>query len=415
MEQILEPTEKFPFNTLTLTSPTVISGGAYFIKYLIQKEPVYIQLPKCKTKQGIVKSGKKFYCDLLFTNDDEEFIQWIESLETYSQKHIFENRSKWFENELDMHDIETSFTPSLKVFKSGKFYLLRVSIPSRLGNCCLQIFDEAENIVDYTTLTDSTNILTILEVKGIRCSVRNFQIEFEVKQMMVLKQTMSFDKCIISRSSTGPIRDVSELLDSRTVASLHSGTDKPFRNVALGVGDMPTPTQLLPENIPLTEVTSSPESVVQANDDNPIHDVSNSSSTESVQELLGKGITDPEVSDDTIPKPLMDDKQNDPLVISPTLEKSYPVETQPTGHITNDIVEVDFPIETIDPTNTMEIKERSDVYYEIYKQARQKAKECRKMAIQAYLEAKQIKELYNLDTIDESDDEDEEALVSENK
>ena len=31
----------------------------------------------------------------------------------------------------------------------------------------------------------------------------------------------------------------------RYVASLHSGTDKPFRNVALGVGDMPTPTQLL--------------------------------------------------------------------------------------------------------------------------------------------------------------------------
>ena len=37
----------------------------------------------------------------------------------------------------------------------------------------------------------------------------------------------------------------------RPAAPLHSGTDKPFRNVALGVGDMPTPTQLLPANLPL--------------------------------------------------------------------------------------------------------------------------------------------------------------------
>ena len=42
---------------------------------------------------------------------------------------------------------------------------------------------------------------------------------------------------------------------------------------------------------------------------------------------------------------------------------------------------------------------------EIYKEARKKAKESKKAAVQAYLEAKRIKSLYLLDEIESSDDE----------
>ena len=42
---------------------------------------------------------------------------------------------------------------------------------------------------------------------------------------------------------------------------------------------------------------------------------------------------------------------------------------------------------------------------EIYKEAKKKAQEAKKHAIQAYLEAKRIKSLYLLDEIESSDDE----------
>jgi hypothetical protein len=60
-------------------------------------------------------------------------------------------------------------------------------------------------------------------------------------------------------------------------------------------------------------------------------------------------------------------------------------------------------------SETVSLKKRNDVYYEMYKEARQKAKVARDLALSAYLEAKRIKNTYMLDDIiDSSDDDDSE-------
>ena len=51
------------------------------------------------------------------------------------------------------------------------------------------------------------------------------------------------------------------------------------------------------------------------------------------------------------------------------------------------------------------IKKPSEVYIEIYKSAIDKAKQIKKAAAEAYLEAKKIKTKYNLQDIEDSDDE----------
>ena len=58
--------------------------------------------------------------------------------------------------------------------------------------------------------------------------------------------------------------------------------------------------------------------------------------------------------------------------------------------------------------NTFEIKSREEIYLETYKKAKKKAKEIRKNAIQAFLEAKNIKTKYNLESLVDSDTSDEE-------
>ena len=59
----------------------------------------------------------------------------------------------------------------------------------------------------------------------------------------------------------------------------------------------------------------------------------------------------------------------------------------------------------------MDLKSHQQIYLEIYKDAKKKAKEIRKNAILAFLEAKQIKNKYNLDDIDnESSDDGEDFL-----
>ena len=52
----------------------------------------------------------------------------------------------------------------------------------------------------------------------------------------------------------------------------------------------------------------------------------------------------------------------------------------------------------------MKLKPAKEVYFEIYKAARKRAKDAKMQAIKTYLEAKKIKSTYLLDDIESSDD-----------
>jgi hypothetical protein len=242
MNTIIEPNDNFSFEKLTMTSPVVVSGGNHFIKYLLNDRPLYIQPPNCKLKQGIIKAGKRSYCDLMFTNENENFIRWMENLEIHSRKLIFNNRAKWFETELEEHDIENSFASPLKIFKSGKFYIARVNIPSALGKTTLKIYDENENLVDGDTLKENENVATILEIQGIRCSPRMFQIDLEMKQLLILKPVDLFEKCILLKPAK-PLEEPKSL---------------PVQPENIQITEAPLPEENLTETI-LQETQSEPQ------------------------------------------------------------------------------------------------------------------------------------------------------------
>lgn len=341
MENIYEATADFPFDKLTIVKPTAIAGGNYFMKFRIHDSPLYIQSPKCQLKQGISKAGKRFYSDLMFSNEHEQFTQWIERLENFSQKYIYEQRAQWFETDLDMHDIENSFTPSLKLYKSGKYYLARASIPSLMGKCSLKIYDEKENEIDYEQLAENMNVITILEILGIKCSARSFQIEIEIKQMLVLKPTNLFDKCILvktpgSQPVPGPgIIDLGKTMDEES-----------------------TPTLTNP----------------------------------SIESAEGFSET---VAPEYLAEPSFEEKETAVEEKEPPVEERFSEINYP--------IEVDFPLDELPESDSIQLKTRNDVYYKMYRDAKRKAKIARDLALSSYLEAKRIKNIYMLDEIDDSD------------
>lgn len=358
MSEIYDTNEPFDFNKLVLTKPSPVTGGNYFIKCLVNNGPLYIQPPKCKTRQGILKAGKRFYTDLIFTNEDENFIQWMENLENNCQQFIYNNREKWFDGDMELHDIENYFTSPLKIFKSGKFYIARTNISTVLGKIGLKIYDENENEVPMENINDKTNVMTILEVQGIKCSTRSFQIELEMKQMMVLKPQDLFEKCIIKTKSSNSKPNIENLVDETVISNNDILVDTLVEN--------PNETEYL-ENI---------EPCINDNEIK-IH-----LDTPQLDEII-------ENQSDTIePDPIQDD-----------LEKIQPIET-------DGIEEVEFNLEELEKADEIQIKKRNDIYYEMYREARQKAKVARDLALSAYLEVKRIKNTYMLDDIEDSDESD---------
>lgn len=367
MSEIYDTNEPFDFNKLVLTKPAPVTGGNYFIKCLVNNGPLYIQPPKCKTRQGILKAGKRFYTDLIFTNEDENFIQWMENLENNCQQFIYNNREKWFDGEMELHDIENYFTSPLKIFKSGKFYIARTNISTVLGKIGLKIYHENENEVPMENINDKTNIMTILEVQGIKCSTRSFQIELEMKQLMVLKPQDLFEKCIIKTKNS----NMKPSIDAKPSIDNLGHQDVVIENDII----VDTPLNIPIEREYLENMDSSLSSI--KNDEIKIDlEPPQMAETSEKQANLGETST-----------------------IQDNLDKIPPIET-------DGIEEVEFNLEELEKADEIQIKKRNDIYYEMYREARQKAKVARDLALSAYLEVKRIKNTYMLDDIDDSDESD---------
>lgn len=350
MENIYEAAEAFPFDKLVLLKPTAVSGGNYFIKFRINDSPLYIQSPKCQTKQGIQKAGKRYYSDLMFTNENENFIQWMERLENYTQKYIYDHRADWFETDLEMHDIENSFSPSLKLYKSGKYYLARMNVPTLLGKCTLKIYDERENEIDVENISENANVITILEIQGVKCSARSFQIEIEIKQMLVLKPVNMFEKCILTKH-------------------IPKSVDATFSNV---VEDEPQDSK----------------------------DLANSNESENLIHTT----TEP-TEFETDPDPKEPDVEESETFSHNDLDIEIPIPA-----FSDDPVEVEFALDELPETDIIQLKTRNDVYYKMYRDAKRKAKIARDLALSSYLEAKRIKNAYMLDELEDSDSDLEESF-----
>ena len=72
----------------------------------------------------------------------------------------------------------------------------------------------------------------------------------------------------------------------------------------------------------------------------------------------------------------------------------------------DDILEINLNIDEMENFESIHLKEKTEVYYQMYKEARQKAKLAKSLALSSYMEARKIKNLYMLEDIDDSDESD---------
>jgi len=360
MENIVEPSESFDFSSLSLAHPVGIQGGAYFTKIEYNKKPLYIQTTKGQSRQGFVKTGKKYYIDLMFDKNAETLINWFENLETRCQKLIFEKRDTWFQNSLEETDIESAFNSTIRVYKSGKFYLLRTNVKNtHNGLPSINIYNEHKNHLTMENVTSETNIISILEIQGIKFTSRNFQIEIELKQVMLLDNNPIFDNCLIK-----------------------------------------TGKQIEPQEIPLINFNNSDsleqdlKVIEKSNEEDGTLDDIVETNLEEMNDLEQFNISTPEEKEETISLDFEDLEEN--------IEEN-------SGSIC-EVVNLDLSLEN--NLETMQLKKPNQVYFELYKEARNKAKMAKKNAIIAYLEAKNIKKTYMLETLID-DDSDFDAEIDE--
>lgn len=411
MEGIYNTDSSFDFTNLNLAKPQPIPGGNYFIRLSISGKPLYIRHPKCKTKQGFFRAGKKYHTDLMFTHEDTNFIEWMENLESHCQNLLYVNRDQWFEDTMEIHDIENYFTSPLKIFKSGKFYIARVNVSTNLGNPILKIYDEDENLVAMDKVDNKVDVMSVLEIKGIKCSATSFQIEMEIKQMMIMKPEDIFDKCLFRTnismlpSSSSDTIEMEETVKSPEIDNSKSENDSVDLN---SLPDVSNPSEISIELQPHNEDVI----IEDVNDETIIEEGINEEFANDEQEIL---LTNEDPGEKTLEQEenTLETLDNIHTNENHIIEKMNDTTDIEQSENNCDLQEIQVSLDEIPTDESISIRNKDNVYYQMYKEAKSKAKVARDLAISSYLEAKRIKNLYMLNDTSDSDDSDFENMESE--
>ena len=311
----------FSCDLLRLTTPTVLqNGNSHFTRIVFDDSPLYFQTPRCETKQGIVTTTttKKTYYDLVLDSNSETshspkefkaFVEWLQTLEDAVIKLLHSNGKLWFRDPLSEDDVRGLFASPLKPLKGGNQLSLRVNVPTSVtrANACT-VFDESEKPVHLSYLTPEHQIISIIEVLGIRFTSSSFQMDLSCKQIAAVSNQPLFQSCVIKKDAS--------IYGYASATATSTATATATRSA-------------IPGSI----------------------------------------------------------KKEDTGELKPLLETDIIIEQEP-------------PISIHDPLK---------IYYSLYKAALKRAKDAKRMSIQAFLDAKNIKNKYNLDIYDEdyNDDDDD--------
>lgn len=433
---IVIPDNQFNYNNLRLADPISVQGGSYFTKITNNQYPLYVQTPKCMTLKGFIKSGKKIHSDLVFNNNDDVFIQWLVDLESKCEDLLYQKSSDWFQSPLELDDIQNAFNSCVKIQKTGN-YILRtnVKLNSLTQDPLIKIYNESENVLSMEDVIPDTNIIVILEIKGVKFTSKNFQLEAEMKQVMVLNKDL-FENCLI-RPTTNPVviqnnseksPKTLENIETKQMSQLDIDNVIEETNNTKDLDDLieAKKDEDIPEKFSDEELESSDsdddsiekltlgEQLVALEEIDNIEDSTKTSTEDEIvsANILSENLVNLETKESipnpkTSPKASMNTEESEVSIEALNKEKEI-VENiledikpnSPTSTILN---EVDIDSTALDP-EVLQLNKPSEYYYELYKQVRETARQQKQSALENYMKAKNIKNTYMLDDISDTSD-----------
>lgn len=398
---IYKPSKDFDFNLFSLENPQPVQGGSYFTRVVNNNDkPLFIQLPKCTTKQGVVKTNRGLYCDLMYSkNQCDDLIEWVLALEKYLQDKINDKKDIWFTTDITEDDIESMTTPIYRLYKSGKNLLIRTNLDvdksTNMGKCTVYSEDEIKLSVD--NITNAVNIIPLIKIEGIKFTSKSFDIEIKLVQSMVLnKEPEIMQTCMIKREDKNNTRD--NLLRSRDDENTKTLETDVVSNTHYEL-EQANNTEINDEQLTQEQHNEAPDNKEQSIEasDNTEQSIE---ASDNKQQMNGEEITE---APDNI------QSRNEENFVNETIkEKEDNSILDYENNLDLEKSSLDLEEITINPDgeDSISIKNPKEIYEEIYRVARSKAKKMRAASIEAFLEAKRIKSQYVLDDIEDSDSED---------
>jgi len=402
--------DNFPFNKLALGNPSPLqNGNSYFVKLTTNDErPVYLQMPKSKTKNGVVETKRLSYIDILYDSlGNDKIFEWADNFEEKCKNMINEKKHIWFYDDITDEELDAMMSPILRTYKAGSKLLLRTYIKNNVFNKKCIVYDEDENIKELKDITVDKTIIPLIHVSGIKFTSKSIELKLSLSQTMILNDNYNENnKCLIQRKST--INNFDN--NSNTLVETEKITEP-----QLEPEPQPEPE---PEPQPEAEPQPQPEEIIEQLTEVSNVEVETDTETDSelieLDELIKQKASNIDISSQLITENEnreVLENNNENNIISKNNEQDEELEIEYDELLCdnieneNELKEINLEISSNIEDTPLSLKKPNEVYHEIYRAAREKAKKMKQQAIEAYLEVNEIKKKYMIEDLDDSDDE----------
>ena len=394
--------DNFPFNKLALGNPSPLqNGNSYFVKLTTNDErPVYLQMPKSKTKNGVVETKRLSYIDILYDSlGNDKIFEWADNFEEKCKNMINEKKHIWFYDDITDEELDAMMSPILRTYKAGSKLLLRTYIKNNVFNKKCIVYDEDENIKELKDITVDKTIIPLIHVSGIKFTSKSIELKLSLSQTMILNDNYNENnKCLIQRKST--INNFDN--NSNTLVETEKITE----------------AEPQPEPQPEAEPQPQPEEIIEQLTEVSNVEVETDTETDSelieLDELIKQKASNIDISSQLITENEnreVLENNNENNIISKNNEQDEELEIEYDELLCdnieneNELKEINLEISSNIEDTPLSLKKPNEVYHEIYRAAREKAKKMKQQAIEAYLEVNEIKKKYMIEDLDDSDDE----------
>lgn len=362
------PGDPFKFESIVFADPT--SGGqrgGYFSRLsCTDSAPLLIQTSATTSKSGITTTTRSTHIDIEI-DPNSALHQWLADLENYILESITANSDKWFTSPMTADEISYLLVPVCK--RQAKREFMRATIPvARYAaqSRGLSVFDENEVSQPQSSITADTRFIGVVEVVGVRFTSTAMRIELNLKQVMVLGKTAE-PVCLVNKSKvaveTDSMSNAEPTADNRTVET---------------TGEYEVPDQ---SSLTQTQLNVVVENGVSNREDNR------------------------KVTEDRVEPDVQTETEVGSGTYSASSNEAASISPSPTDVVT--LEEVNVGIDAESEAQGIQLKEKHEVYQELYRELYERARMAKKQAIQLYLEAQELQVEHTLDAIDSSDDDDE--------
>jgi len=421
-------------------SPASSSGGRqlankYVTPILFDGKPLAIQLPLCTTKNGVINNATKTYTDLVFVNEDKDtsslVTRLIYTLENTFCKLLYENLVTLFASpNLTMDDFEEMLTTSVRLNRQGDVMLrttietLRKTLTGLKTKC--DIYTDLGESLTLADIKEGTSIVPLITIKELAFSTTSFNMVIVMTECLVMSEQVEEETNVTSGkrrivfndnvASDAPIMTKKpKNNDDKKGKNKVEGT-KPESNsesVTLTINDNDAKQSI---NEDVMDELSEVDITLEGDDDSNsiVTDEGDDEEKNSVNTLQEYDIPIDDILNNTNND--WSDANKDERFDGPEDNNDKEVNnTNDTANEENESNEANEDSEydgleevkslNIEDEGEITLKRPDEVYREIYRVAITKAKKLRKIALQAYMDAKKIKARFLVDTLEDSDDE----------